>query len=51
MITNYGNNVFFHFLFSDLSGKMFTFPQETNTAYVRLTPAITDFTSVTVCHR
>ncbi|XP_018545084.1 C-reactive protein [Lates calcarifer] len=35
----------------DLSGKVFTFPQETNTAYVRLTTSRQDFSAVTVCHR
>ncbi|XP_030628147.1 serum amyloid P-component-like [Chanos chanos] len=36
----------------DLSGKMFVFPRESNTAYVRLTPSVTKtFTSVTVCLR
>ncbi|XP_031154964.1 C-reactive protein-like [Sander lucioperca] len=36
----------------DLSGKMFTFPQETNTARVILTPTpIQELRAVTVCHR
>ncbi|XP_026227757.1 C-reactive protein-like [Anabas testudineus] len=35
----------------DLSGKMFTFPQKTNTDYVSLTASIQDFSSITVCHR
>ncbi|XP_075905408.1 serum amyloid P-component-like [Nelusetta ayraudi] len=35
----------------DLSGKMFLFPQESNTAYVKLTTSIQDFSSLTVCHR
>nr|XP_046256595.1 serum amyloid P-component-like [Scatophagus argus] len=35
----------------DLSGKMFTFPQETNTARVTLNASGQDFTSATVCHR
>ncbi|GLD63609.1 C-reactive protein-like protein [Lates japonicus] len=35
----------------DLSGKMFTFPQETNRAHVRLNTTMQDFSSVTVCHR
>ncbi|XP_070822894.1 C-reactive protein-like [Chaetodon trifascialis] len=35
----------------DLSGKMFTFPQETNTAHVRLTASSQDFGAVTACHR
>ncbi|XP_012697886.2 C-reactive protein-like [Clupea harengus] len=36
---------------SDLSGKMFTFPVESDTARVRLLPSRVDFTSVTVCLR
>lgn len=36
---------------TDLSGKMFTFPLETNTAHVRLNTAKQDFGAVTVCHR
>ncbi|XP_070822493.1 C-reactive protein-like [Chaetodon trifascialis] len=35
----------------DLSGKMFTFPEETNTANVRLTTSRQDFSAVTVCLR
>ncbi|GAA6227080.1 C-reactive protein-like [Lates japonicus] len=35
----------------DLSGKMFTFPQQTNTAHARLTTSRQDFSAVTVCHR
>uniref|UniRef100_A0A8C6SSU9 Pentraxin family member n=1 Tax=Neogobius melanostomus TaxID=47308 RepID=A0A8C6SSU9_9GOBI len=35
----------------DLSGKMFVFPQQTNTAHVKLTPSKTSFTVITVCHR
>uniref|UniRef100_A0A671TPL6 Pentraxin family member n=2 Tax=Sparus aurata TaxID=8175 RepID=A0A671TPL6_SPAAU len=35
----------------DLSGKMFTFPQETNTAQVRLTTSRQDLRAVTVCLR
>lgn len=35
----------------DLTGKMFTFPQETNSAYVRLTTAEREFGTLTVCHR
>ncbi|XP_024123389.1 C-reactive protein [Oryzias melastigma] len=35
----------------DLSGKMFTFPKETNTAHVRLTPTKQGYSAVTVCHR
>ncbi|XP_041797603.1 C-reactive protein-like [Chelmon rostratus] len=35
----------------DLSGRMFTFPQETNTAHVRLTASSQDFRAVTACHR
>lgn len=35
----------------DLSGKMFVFPQQTKTAYVKLTPSKTSFSTATVCHR
>lgn len=35
----------------DLTGKMFTFPQETNTAYVRMTTPEREFGTLTVCHR
>ncbi|XP_033983391.1 C-reactive protein-like [Trematomus bernacchii] len=35
----------------DLCGKMFTFPQESNTAYVKLTPERVDFGAITVCLR
>ncbi|XP_049438835.1 C-reactive protein-like [Epinephelus fuscoguttatus] len=35
----------------DLSGKMFTFPQQTNTARVQITTPINEFSAVTVCHR
>lgn len=35
----------------DLSGKVFTFPQQTNTAHVRLTPTKQSFRAATVCHR
>ncbi|XP_047453560.1 C-reactive protein-like [Mugil cephalus] len=35
----------------DLSGKMFTFPQETNTAHVRLNTPLQSFSAVTVCLR
>ncbi|KAM3873348.1 serum amyloid P-component-like [Diretmus argenteus] len=35
----------------DLSGKMFTFPQQTNTAHVRLNTSMEDFSAVTVCLR
>ncbi|XP_020792999.2 serum amyloid P-component-like [Boleophthalmus pectinirostris] len=35
----------------DLSGKMFTFPQQTNAAHVRLTTSIKTFNALTVCHR
>ncbi|KAM9309823.1 C-reactive protein-like [Pholidichthys leucotaenia] len=35
----------------DLSGKMFTFPQQTKTAHVKLIPSTQDFSKVTVCHR
>nr|AKK32394.1 serum amyloid P component 1 [Dicentrarchus labrax] len=35
----------------DLSGKMFTFPEETGTANVRLKTSTQDFKAVTVCFR
>uniref|UniRef100_A0A8C6SVR6 Pentraxin family member n=1 Tax=Neogobius melanostomus TaxID=47308 RepID=A0A8C6SVR6_9GOBI len=35
----------------DLSGKMFVFPQQTKTAYAKLTPSKTSFSAITVCHR
>ncbi|XP_024124067.1 C-reactive protein-like [Oryzias melastigma] len=35
----------------DLSGKMFTFPQLTDSAHVRLNPIKLDYNAVTVCHR
>ncbi|XP_060937892.1 C-reactive protein-like [Limanda limanda] len=35
----------------DLSGRMFTFPQETNTAHVKLNVAQKELSAVTVCHR
>ncbi|XP_062278766.1 C-reactive protein-like [Scomber scombrus] len=35
----------------DLTGKMFTFPQETNTAHVRLTTSRQVFSAITVCYR
>ncbi|XP_033983390.1 C-reactive protein-like [Trematomus bernacchii] len=35
----------------DLSGKMFTFPQQTNTARVTLTTSTVSFNAATVCHR
>ncbi|KAM9339288.1 mucosal pentraxin-like [Symphorus nematophorus] len=35
----------------DLSGKMFSFPEQTNTAYVRLTTSRQDLKAVTVCLR
>uniref|UniRef100_A0A8C8DLH6 Pentraxin (PTX) domain-containing protein n=1 Tax=Oryzias sinensis TaxID=183150 RepID=A0A8C8DLH6_9TELE len=34
-----------------LSGKVFTFPRETDTAHVRLNPIKQDYNAVTVCHR
>ncbi|XP_013880363.1 serum amyloid P-component, partial [Austrofundulus limnaeus] len=37
--------------FTDLSNKMFTFPQETNTAHVRLITSRQDLRAVTVCFR
>lgn len=38
-------------MFSDLSGRMFTFPLETNRAYVKFNTSRRDFNAVTVCHR
>ncbi|KAM6995737.1 C-reactive protein-like isoform 1-T2 [Tautogolabrus adspersus] len=35
----------------DLSGKMFTFPQQTNSAYVKLTTTKESLSAITVCHR
>ncbi|XP_028280448.1 serum amyloid P-component-like [Parambassis ranga] len=35
----------------DLSGKMFTFPEETNTANVKLSPSTHSFNALTVCFR
>ncbi|XP_071374458.1 C-reactive protein-like [Centroberyx affinis] len=35
----------------DLSGKMFTFPQQTNSAHVRLETSREEFSAVTVCLR
>ncbi|XP_072250454.1 serum amyloid P-component-like isoform X1 [Leuresthes tenuis] len=35
----------------DLSGRMFTFPLQTNTAHVRLNTSRQNFEAVTVCHR
>ncbi|XP_034409408.1 serum amyloid P-component-like [Cyclopterus lumpus] len=35
----------------DLSGKMFTFPQQTATSHVRLTASKQNFGAATVCHR
>ncbi|XP_051261824.1 C-reactive protein [Dicentrarchus labrax] len=35
----------------DLSGKMFTFPQETNRAHVRMNISNRDLAAATVCHR
>ncbi|KAM4600516.1 C-reactive protein-like [Polymixia lowei] len=36
---------------ADLSGKMFTFPQETNTAHVKLITSRQNFRAVSVCFR
>lgn len=44
-------NFMLFFFFSDMSGKMFVFPQETNTAHVKLTASKQEFSTVTVCHR
>ncbi|KAJ0061268.1 hypothetical protein NL108_014375, partial [Boleophthalmus pectinirostris] len=38
-------------LYSDLSGKVFIFPEETETAHVRLTVGQSSFSTITVCHR
>ncbi|CAB1312453.1 unnamed protein product [Coregonus sp. 'balchen'] len=35
----------------DLSGKMFTFPKESNSDHVRLMPTVENYSSVTVCLR
>uniref|UniRef100_A0A672JD59 Pentraxin family member n=1 Tax=Salarias fasciatus TaxID=181472 RepID=A0A672JD59_SALFA len=35
----------------DLSGQVFTFPEETNTTYVRLNASVQSFSAVTVCLR
>ncbi|KAM6995739.1 C-reactive protein-like [Tautogolabrus adspersus] len=35
----------------DLSGKMFTFPQKTNSAYARPTTTVRELSAITVCHR
>ncbi|XP_029307005.1 LOW QUALITY PROTEIN: serum amyloid P-component-like, partial [Cottoperca gobio] len=35
----------------DLTGKMFTFPRQTNTAHVKLITTIDTFRAATVCHR
>uniref|UniRef100_A0A3B4A2S1 Pentraxin family member n=1 Tax=Periophthalmus magnuspinnatus TaxID=409849 RepID=A0A3B4A2S1_9GOBI len=35
----------------DLSSKMFTFPQQTNSAHVRLRTSKNSFSALTVCHR
>ena len=39
------------FFFKDLLGKMFTFPQQTSTAHVRLTTSRQNLNAVTVCLR
>uniref|UniRef100_A0A8C6V149 Pentraxin family member n=1 Tax=Neogobius melanostomus TaxID=47308 RepID=A0A8C6V149_9GOBI len=36
---------------TDMTDKMFIFPQETATAHVKLSPKQDNFTAVTVCHR
>ncbi|KAM4735637.1 C-reactive protein-like [Anableps anableps] len=38
-------------IIQDLSGKMFTFPLETNRAYVKFNTSRRDFNAITVCHR
>ncbi|KAK7925844.1 hypothetical protein WMY93_008154 [Mugilogobius chulae] len=35
----------------DMSREMFTFPQQTNTAHVKMSPSRTTFRALTVCHR
>ncbi|XP_060906511.1 C-reactive protein-like [Labrus mixtus] len=35
----------------DMSGKMFTFPQQTNSAYVKLSTSVQNLSALTVCHR
>ncbi|AWO96665.1 putative serum amyloid P-component-like isoform 3 [Scophthalmus maximus] len=35
----------------DMSGKMFTFPLQSNKAHVKLITSLREFSSVTVCHR
>ncbi|KAK7886375.1 hypothetical protein WMY93_025996 [Mugilogobius chulae] len=35
----------------DLSGKVFTFPQQTNSAHVKITTPKNNFAALTVCHR
>ncbi|XP_072317571.1 serum amyloid P-component-like [Eucyclogobius newberryi] len=35
----------------DLSGKMFNFPEKTNSAHVRISTSKQSFSAVTVCHR
>ncbi|XP_041843418.1 C-reactive protein-like [Melanotaenia boesemani] len=35
----------------DMSGRMFTFPLQTNKAYVKLNTPRQDFNAVTICHR
>uniref|UniRef100_A0A669AWC9 Pentraxin family member n=1 Tax=Oreochromis niloticus TaxID=8128 RepID=A0A669AWC9_ORENI len=41
----------FLYFFKDLSNKIFTFPEETNTAHVRVTTSRQDLRAVTVCFR
>ncbi|CAJ1062150.1 C-reactive protein-like [Xyrichtys novacula] len=35
----------------DMSGQMFTFPQQTKSSYVRLMTSMRDLSAITVCHR
>uniref|UniRef100_A0A673BIV4 Pentraxin family member n=1 Tax=Sphaeramia orbicularis TaxID=375764 RepID=A0A673BIV4_9TELE len=56
IILNFLSIVFFfgpmmYYCFADLSGKMFIFPQPTNTAQVMLTTSIQNFSAFTVCFR
>lgn len=41
----------FLYFFKDLANKIFTFPQQTNTAHVRVTTSRNDLKAVTVCFR
>lgn len=41
----------FLYFFKDLANKIFTFPQQTNTAHVRVTTSRNDLKAITVCFR